>query len=122
MLNASQNLGVLGEELAYQYLRKEGYKVLLRNYECALGEIDLIAKDKGALVFVEVKTRTSSAMGHPAEAVTSAKQHQILKCAQFYVKRYGIREVPCRFDVVSILIPSSGETRIELIRDAFGGC
>ncbi len=120
MLNASQNLGVLGEELAYQYLRREGYKVLLRNYECALGEIDLIAKDKGTLVFVEVKTRTSSAMGHPAEAVTSDKQRQILKCAHFYVKRYGIREVPCRFDVVSILMPSSGETRIELIRDAFG--
>ena len=120
MLNASQNLGILGEALACQFLKNLGYKVLLRNYECSLGEIDMIAKEKGALVFIEVKTRTSETMGHPSEAVTHDKKRQIIKCAQYYVKRYGIHEVPCRFDVVSVLMPASAETRIEVIRDAFG--
>lgn len=120
MLSGAQTLGILGEELAYQYLAQRGYKILLRNYECPLGEIDLIAKESGALVFIEVKSRSSDAMGHPAESVTREKRGQILKTARYYLKRYGIREVPCRFDVAAVLIPREGEPRIEVIRDAFG--
>ena len=120
MLNASQNLGVLGEELAFHYLKKMGYKILLRNYESPMGEIDLIAKEKGALVFVEVKTRSSDAMGLPVESVTHFKRRQIIKSAQYYVKRYGIYQVPCRFDVVSVRIPPEGEPSLELFENAFG--
>lgn len=120
MESPSQTLGILGEELAFHYLRRRGYKVLLRNYESPLGEIDLIAKEKGALVFVEVKTRSSDAMGAPSESVTAFKRHQIVKTAQYYMKRYGIHEVPCRFDVVSVMIPKEGEPSLELIADAFG--
>ena len=120
MQSPSQTLGVLGEELAYHYLLKKGYKVLLRNYVSPLGEIDLIAKEKGALVFVEVKTRSSDAMGSPAEGVTHFKRRQIVKSAQYYVKRYGIYQVPCRFDVVSVLIPAEGVPSLELFENAFG--
>lgn len=120
METASQALGTLGEELAFHYLASRGYKLLLRNYECPLGEIDLIAKEKGALVFVEVKTRRDDAMGVPEEGVTSHKRRQIVKTAQYYMKRYGIHDVPCRFDVVSILLPATGEAEIRIIENAFG--
>ena len=120
METAAQTLGTIGEELAFHYLGKRGYKVLLRNYESSLGEIDLIAKEKGALVFIEVKTRRSDAMGMPAESVTRQKRHQIVKSAKYYIKRYGIHNVPCRFDVVSILMPEGQEPLIEIIENAFG--
>ena len=120
METASQTLGAIGEELAFHFLWRRGYKVLLKNYESPLGEIDLIAKEKGALVFIEVKTRRSDAMGVPAESVTAHKRHQIVKSAQYYTKRYGIHNIPCRFDVVSILMPEGGDPQIELIENAFG--
>jgi putative endonuclease len=118
--NPSQTLGVLGEELAFHHLTKRGYKVLLRNYESPMGEIDLIAKEKGALVFIEVKTRSSDAMGSPAESVTPFKRHQIVKSAQYYVRRYGIHRVSCRFDVVSVVLPKDGEPVLEILENAFG--
>ena len=120
METASQALGTIGEELAFHYLESRGYKMLLRNYECALGEIDLIAKEKGALIFIEVKTRRDEVMGRPEESVTHHKRRQIVKTAQYYMKRYGIKDVPCRFDVVSIILPESGEPAFLLIENAFG--
>lgn len=120
METAPQTLGILGEELAFHELRRRGYKVLLRNYECALGEIDLIAKEKGALVFIEVKTRSSDAMGSPAEAVTVQKRRQIVRVAKYYLKRYGISDASCRFDVVSVRIGPNEEPVIEILPSAFG--
>ncbi len=119
METTSQTLGFLGEELAGHYLTRRGYKVLLKNYESPLGEIDLIAKEKGALVFIEVKTRSSLSAGSPLDSVTFHKRAQLTKCAKYYMKRYGIKDVPCRFDVVSVLIPPGEEPRIELIENAF---
>lgn len=119
METTSQTLGLVGEALASHYLTAKGYKILLRNYESSLGEIDLIAKEKGALVFIEVKTRSSISMGLPLESVTFRKRAQIVKCAQYYMKRYGIKNLPCRFDVVSILMPPNQEPQIEVIQDAF---
>ena len=115
----SQTLGVIGEELAYHFLSAKGYKILLKNYECALGEIDLVAKEKGVLVFIEVKTRRSEAFGSPLDSITRQKRHQIVKTAQYYLKRYGIKNVACRFDVVSILILRDQEPAIEVIQNAF---
>ena len=123
METTSKALGAIGEELAFHFLIRRGYKILLRNYTSPLGEIDLIAKEKGAVVFVEVKTRKSDAMGMPAESVTSEKRHHIVKNAKYYINRYGIHDVPCRFDVVSILMPDGSDPQIELIENAFGeGC
>ncbi len=119
METASQTLGIIGEELAYHYLAKKGYKILLRNYESPLGEIDLIAKEKGTLVFVEVKTRRSLLMGLPLESVTFHKRTQIVKTAQYYMKRYGIKNLPCRFDAVSIVLLPNQEPEIQVIQDAF---
>ncbi|HTL71249.1 MAG TPA: YraN family protein [Candidatus Eisenbacteria bacterium] len=120
MESAAQTLGAVGEELAFHYLVSKGYKVLLRNYVCALGEVDLIAKEAGALVFIEVKTRSSDALGTPAEAVTRHKRHQIVKSAAHYLKRFGIQDRVCRFDVVSVFLPPGEAPAIEVIRDAFG--
>ena len=120
METTSQTTGAVGEALAFQFLRARGYKILLKNYECPLGEIDLIAKEKGALVFIEVKTRQSEAMGTPAESVTFHKRGQIVKTAHYYLKRYGIRDVACRFDVVSIFLPPDKLPVIEVIENAFG--
>ena len=120
METAAQTLGIIGEELAFHFLKGKGYKILLRNYESPLGEVDLIAKEKGALVFIEVKTRRSDDMGSPAESVTAKKRGQIVKTAKYYLNRYGVHHVACRFDVVSILLPSEKDPTIELIQDAFG--
>lgn len=120
METSSQTLGLIGEELACQFLSTKGYKILLKNYECGLGEIDLIAKEKGAVIFIEVKTRSSDAMGPPAEAVTFHKRRQIIKSSQYYLKRYGIKNVPCRFDVVSVLLCPGEKPFLEIIQNAFG--
>ena len=120
METASKTLGIIGEELAAQYLRNRGYKVLLRNYECLLGEIDLVARHKDTLVFVEVKTRSSEEMGLPAEGVTLRKRQQIIRCAKYYLKRYRLEDVPCRFDVVSVWMLEGREPVLEVIPDAFG--
>lgn len=120
MENTFKTLGLIGEELAAQFLRRRGYKVLMRNYECSLGEIDLVARQKDTLVFVEVKTRSSEEMGLPAEGVTFHKRRQVIKCAKYYMKRYGLADVPCRFDVVSVLMAEGREPVLEVIADAFG--
>ena len=77
--------GDFGEDLATNYLIKNKYKIIARNYSCALGEIDIVALDKKTIVFVEVKTRTSQAFGLPREAVTRSKQQHICKTAQYFV-------------------------------------
>jgi putative endonuclease len=120
LLNNSQALGIIGEELAGHFLVANGYKLLLKNYECFCGEIDIIAKDQGVLAFIEVKTRSSLDKGVPAEAVTFHKRKQIIKSAQFYLKRYGIKEPVCRFDVVSVMMLPGTDPEVEIIKDAFG--
>ena len=117
---SKQIQGKLGEDLACDYLKSLGYKILIRNYTSPLGEIDLIAKDRGQLVFVEVKCRASLAVGHPWEAVTFYKRRQIIKCAKGYLKRYDLFDYPCRFDVVSVLAESSKEPVFEHFQNAFG--
>lgn len=120
METLSQTLGVVGEELAAGFLAARGYKILLKNFETPLGEIDLIARHKDTLVFVEVKTRASLDKGAPSESVTSHKRRQMVKNAHAYLKKYGVKDIPCRFDVVSILIPRGQKAQIELIENAFG--
>ncbi len=107
-----------GEDIALNYLRKQGYRIIERNYRCRYGEIDLIAKDGKTLVFVEVKSRRSTAFGAPEEAVGAAKQKKISNVALWYLQEKNISNHSARFDVVSIL--STGQDQvIELIRDAF---
>src|SRR4051794_23038987 len=80
-------LGERGENLAAKYLRNLGYKIIIRNFRCDMGEVDIIARDGKTLVFVEVKSRQMD-VPTPEEAVNNAKQHQITKAARFYLSRY----------------------------------
>lgn len=112
-----RDLGDKGEELAVKYLKKNGYRVLVRNYEAPTGEIDIIADDQGKLVFVEVKTRTDDLFGMPEEAVNKKKQHKIKRTALHYMTRLK-KEQPSRFDIVSVHIRGKF-SKIDHIKDAF---
>ena len=94
-------LGHSGENLAKKYLMNKGYDCLHENYRTRYGEIDLIMRDGGYTVFVEVKTRTSKAFGRPAEAVDARKRRHIINCALMYFQKYG--ECLARFDIIEIL-------------------
>jgi putative endonuclease len=117
--DTSKALGFKGEALAGRYLKKRGYKVIERNYHCPWGEIDLIARDKDILVFVEIKARSSSEFGLPQEAVDRFKQKKLCQVARAFIAEHNLKEdIPARFDVVAIHLTPSGPA-IELIKDAF---
>jgi putative endonuclease len=110
-------LGNRGERAAARYLRRRGLRVLARGYRTRHGEIDLIARDGDTLVFVEVKARRR---GVPAEAVTDEKQRRITLAALHFLRKHGLLEVRCRFDVVAIVWPDGrGEPEIQHIPNAF---
>ena len=113
-----KELGRRGEEVAFRFLKKKGYRIIEKNYVCKMGEMDIIAKEKDTLVFIEVKTRTSMEFGPPQLAVNSSKQKQLSKVALNYLNEKRLIDVKARFDVVAILLRPEKE-EIELIKDAF---
>ena len=113
-----KNLGVRGEDMAVDFLKKKGYTILCRNYRCRSGEIDIVARKKKTLCFVEVKTRRTRNFGPPQEAVTQRKQYKIGRVAQDFLQRYSLENRPARFDVVAVDF-STGDALIELIENAF---
>jgi putative endonuclease len=113
-----KELGKKGEELALRFLKKRGYRIIEKNYVCKMGEMDIIARERDTLAFIEVKTRTTTEFGPPQLAVNSSKQRQLSKVALNYLKEKKLEDVKARFDVVAILIRPKGE-EIELIKDAF---
>lgn len=118
MLNRQQQFGKKGESIAARYLKKNGYSILEQNYRTKLGEIDIIAKDKDALVFVEVKSRTSGRFGSPKLGMTTKKQRQISMVALYYLKITKQSNVKARFDVV-VISPDDGSLRTKIIKNAF---
>jgi putative endonuclease len=110
-------LGRTGEDLAAKYLAGRGYTIVERNYHSPYGEIDLIALEGGAVVFVEGKTRTTDAYGAPELAVDQRKQERMVKTALGYLKHKKLHQMPCRFDVVAI--SGAGSDTVELIQNAF---
>ena len=115
------SLGKKGEELAITQLEALKYKILERNFKCRLGEIDIIARDKSTLVFIEVKTRATKDFGGPAAAVHERKQRQLSKVALVYLSQKKLFNIPARFDVVAVeLLPPA--PRIEVIQNAFELC
>lgn len=116
-MRAMRRLGIEGEELAVRFLKKKGYKIVLRNFKSPVGEMDIIAEDGDTLVFVEVKTRTDDSFGHPFEAVTPRKREKLRKVALGYLK-HSRRDTPARFDVLSIETDGANHN-IEHIKDAF---
>jgi len=104
----TRSKGSTGEELAVRFLRRRGYRILCRNFRTKTGEIDIIARDKKSLVFVEVKLRESTSFGYPSESVGKTKISHIQKSALFYITRYNLFDIPYRFEVVSILKEGRG--------------
>jgi len=112
-------LGERGETAACAFLKERGYELLEKNYKCKIGEIDVIARRRGRLAFVEVKTRTSAQFGTPQEAVDLRKQEKIFKVAQWYLKEKKLVKIPVAFDVVAVLWREGPAPEIRLIADAF---
>jgi putative endonuclease len=118
MVDHRQQFGQEGESLAVKHLKKQGYRIVDQNYRTGLGEIDIIAKDKGTLVFVEVKARKSFRFGDPKAAVTPQKQRRISMVALSYLKATRQESARARFDVVAISAEDD-TPRIEIIKNAF---
>jgi len=116
---ARRALGTKGETAARAYLERRGVRILEANYVCAAGEIDLIGREREAILFIEVKTRTSAAFGPPQLAVHQRKQRQIVRAAQWFLAERRMPEVACRFDVMAVTFVSDERPRIEWVRDAF---
>lgn len=116
-------IGQIGEDLALNFLIGRGLRVVCRNFKVAIGrnskgvavsgEIDLVMTDGDYLVFVEVKTRTSTEFATPESSVTKRKQRQISRTARIYRRLMKLRGVPYRFDVVAVVLDESGDPRIE---------
>ena len=118
MQNKQQQYGERSEALAAWYLKKNGYKIIEQNYRNQLGEIDIIAKEKKTIVFVEVKSRRSIRYGNPKWAVTPKKQRKISMVALYYLKTTKQTNSKARFDVVSIY-SNRDEPQIEIVKNAF---
>lgn len=114
------NLGQTGEDVAEIYLLKKGYEIIERNFSCRQGEIDIIAKDKNELVFIEVKTRTNRNYGEPIDAITYYKKKHMLKSIQFYLYLRRLENNFIRIDVIEVYQRKDG-FRVNHIKKAITG-
>ncbi len=111
-------LGQLGEELAVRHLQQRGYVIVERNYRCSYGEVDVVARDRDRLAFVEVRARRGTAFGSPEESVTPQKQQRLVAVAREYLQAHDLIDVDWGIDVVAVEFASTGVLRrIELLRD-----
>ncbi len=115
-----KQLGRAGEDAAASYLSAHGYTLLERNFRTRQFEIDIVAKHKDTLCFIEVKTRSTLRKGRPREAVLPAKQKKIIMGAQFYLKQHQCLNQRVRFDVVEVLL-TDAQPEITIIPNAFQG-
>ena len=111
--------GKKGEEIAATFLKKNGYRIVEINFRCPAGEIDIIARDKAGLAFIEVKTRRSKELGYPEQAVGPKKQKKMSELALWYLQKKKISDTDARFDVVAITMLPEREEEIRLIKNAF---
>lgn len=113
----SHELGRIGENIIADYITKLGYKVVERNFACNQGEIDIIAKDKEELVFIEVKTRTDISYGEASEAVTNTKKRHLINSIKYYIYKQKLENQPIRIDVAEVYI-NKGKVKINYIKQA----
>jgi len=111
-------VGRFGEQVAVEHLEKTGLEVLSRNWRCTEGELDIVAREGDALVFCEVKTRSSTRFGDPAEAVNADKMTRIRRLALRWLAVHGVSGRELRFDVITVLRASDG-VRVRHLRGAF---
>ena len=112
-------LGTKGERIAEKFLKKNGFKIVEKNYKNRYGEIDIVASDDDYLVFVEVKTKSCADFSEPETWVDFKKQNQLNKMANFYLSEKDIRDVNCRFDVIGITLEKDNKEKIVHIENAF---
>lgn len=113
----SHELGRIGENIIADYITKLGYKVVERNFKCNQGEIDIIAKDKEELVFIEVKTRTDISYGEASEAVTNTKKRHLINSIKYYIYKQKLENQPIRIDVAEVYI-NKGKVKVNYIKQA----
>lgn len=119
MQQAKDELGRRGENLAADYLTRRGLVVLSRNWRCRHGELDLVAADGTRLVVCEVKTRSGTRYGHPAEAVTRSKAARIRELARHWLAEHRLGWCEVRFDVLAVHCPPSGDPVVEHLTGVF---
>jgi putative endonuclease len=102
-LSSNKPLGERGEDAAARYLKHKGYRILARHLDSRLGELDIVAIDRGTVVFVEVKTRMTTDAGHPADAIDERKQQRMTQSALAFLKSHRLLNHAARFDVVAII-------------------
>ncbi len=118
MADGRASVGRAGEALAERYLEQQGYAVVERNYRCPLGEVDLIARHRRVLVFVEVKTRRVETSGTPLESVNAAKQRRLKRVALHYLGQHHLHDQDVQFDVVGIRL-GADPPEVRHVRRAF---
>ena len=118
-MRAKDAVGRYGEDVAARHLTDAGLHILARNWRCREGEIDIVATERGALVFCEVKTRRGVGFGLPAEAITRRKADRLRRLAYLWLQEHPGGGVDVRFDVVSVLRPPTGAAVVEHLRGAF---
>jgi putative endonuclease len=112
--------GNRSERAAERFLKSKKHRVLVRNWKCSLGELDLITRDGDTLVFVEVRSTEAGNTELPALSIDSAKQQRLTKLALAFMKRYGVLEVAARFDVVTLAWPRGAkQPRVDYYPNAF---
>jgi putative endonuclease len=115
-MNAKDELGRLGEQLAAEFLEEAGVRVLDRNWRCAEGEIDIVATERRVLVICEVKTRSDTRYGTPLEVISARKRTRLRKLAVRWVTAHGVFCDEIRIDVIGVLRAGPGEFSIEHVR------
>ncbi len=122
MFNNTRQIGFAEEQRALLYLQKQGLKLITRNYQCKMGEIDIIMQDKDMLVFVEVRYRCKGRYGDGLDSVTYSKQRKLIRTANYYlVSKRLYNQVACRFDVVAIGL-DKGKVTIDWVKNALDHC
>ena len=115
---SKRKIGDLGETVAENFLRQQGYVIIEKNFYYQHGEIDIIAKEGDTLVFIEVKFRRSERFGSPEESVTPKKQELLRRTAEGYVASKNLPDTDCRFDVVSVVM-KDGKAECHILKNCF---
>lgn len=114
--------GNLGEKIAEQFLKKKGYRIVARQWKCTVGEADLVAEDRGCLVFVEVKSRRTATFGAPEESITPDKFRKVSQVAEYYLLKHGAAETRYRIDGVGVFLDElAGTARVRHYEDIAAG-
>jgi len=120
MKHFKKDIGTLGENIAEDYLLKNGYKILCKNFYCKIGEIDLICQYEDIICIIEVKSRYNTKFGSPSESINYRKQKKIIKSSQYYLLKNGLTKSNVRFDVIEVLLNYKNTCfRINHIKNAF---